>query len=346
MARRIVIAIAVLTALSGVAVAEVTRTLEVTLKDPGRPFAVENLAGSMSISAWDGPAVVAVARVTAEDARLADEVTFEEVSSRDGRPTLRVGYPVRRIRSYRYDGRSSSQVTYDGRRVRVSGRQGTLLYAHVEVKVPRQRVDGTFINHVGALAAQDLAGTIRLDTGSGSITARNLEGRIVADTGSGNVDAAGIRGELVCDTGSGSCDVEGFDGSTLTCDTGSGRVRIRGVRADRVVADTGSGSVVVEDADVAEFRGDTGSGSIRLEAVGSRLRRVIADTGSGSVTVSLPPGTSFRLAADVGSGRVRCDAPGAEEILRGRKVVGCRLGDEQVRIDADTGSGSVTVTNR
>jgi len=336
----------ILVVFGGAAAAETTRTLEVQLKDANRPFAVENLAGKMVVVPWDGDQVVAVARVTAANTGLADQVSFEQVRGRDGRPTLRVRYPVRRHSAFRYPGGGSTTVTYDGRRVRVSGRQGVLLYADVEVKVPRSQVDGIFKNHVGPLSAEGLTGTLRLDTGSGSITARNLEGRIVADTGSGNVEATGVRGEFVCDTGSGACLVTDFEGTRLTCDTGSGRVRMRGVRADRVVADTGSGSVVAEDADVVEFRGDTGSGSIRLEAVGSRLQRVSADTGSGGVTVSLPAGTTFNLRADVGSGRVRCDVPGAENVLRGRRVVGCRLGDEQVRINADTGSGSVTVTSR
>lgn len=346
MGHRVLALAAILGTLAGVASAQATRTLEVTLQDPGRPFGVENLAGTMSVTAWDGDTVVATARVTAEDADLADRVSIEEVRGSDGRRILRVRYPVRTLRSYKYEGRSSSQVTYDGRRVRVSGRHGTVLFADVEVKVPRRQVDALFKQYVGPLAAQGLHGTLRLDTGSGAITAKDLEGRIVADTGSGHVEATRIRGDLVCDTGSGSCRVTGFDGTRLTCDTGSGRVEIRGVRADRVVADTGSGSVVVEDADIGEFRGDTGSGSIRLEAVGSRLSRVTADTGSGGVTVALPAGTSFRLTADIGSGRVRCDVPGAEQITSGRRVVGCRLGDEQVRITADTGSGSVTVTTR
>ena len=346
MGHRVVVLVAVLGVLTGVASAQATRTLEVSLQDPGRPFAVENLAGTMTVTAWDGDSVVAVARVTAENDELAARVSLDEVRGSDGRRTLRVRYPVRGIRAYRYEGRSSSQVTYDGRRVRVSGRHGTLLFADVEVKVPRRQVDALFKQYVGPLAAQGLTGTLRLDTSSGAITAQDLEGRVVADTGSGNVEATRIRGDLVCDTGSGSCRVTEFEGSRLTCDTGSGRVNIRGVRADRVVADTGSGSVVVEDADIEEFRGDTGSGSIRLEAVGSRLRRVMADTGSGGVTVALPSGTTFRMTADIGSGSVRCDVPGAEQITSGRRVVGCRLGDEQVRITADTGSGSVTVTTR
>lgn len=346
MTRRFLMCALMLAVAAGTASARTSRTLEVELEDADRPFTVENLAGSMSVIPWDGDRVVAVARVTAANAGLADQVSFEQVRGRSGRATLRVRYPVRRHRTFRYPEGGSSTVTYDGRRVRVSGRQGVLLYADVEVKVPRSQVDAVFKNHVGPLAAEGITGTLRLDTGSGRITARDLEGRIKADTGSGAVEATGIRGEFVCDTGSGSCLVNDFDGTRLTCDTGSGRVRMRGIRADRVVADTGSGSVVAEDADVVDFRGDTGSGSIRLEAVGSRLQRVSADTGSGGVTVSLPAGTTFRLNASVGSGRVRCDVPGAETIQRGRRVVGCRLGDERVRITADTGSGSVTVTTR
>ncbi len=326
---------------AGAAGAETTRTLRAELiPEPGRPFAVENLAGEMAVLPGDGPAVTVVAVVHAEDGDTADAVTLDEVQGKHGVPTLRLHYPFDAVR---YRGAGSTRVEYDGRKVRVSSHRGVSVWASVEVRVPRAGLEGTFRNVVGSLRAEDVAGSITLDTASGDIEARRVGGDVTADTGSGDVRAESVRGDLTCDTGSGHCLVEGFEGGELSCDTGSGDVRIRDAKARRITADTGSGDVRVDGADVERFKGDTGSGRIELEAVGSRLERVEADTGSGSVTILLPASLGFRLNADVGSGRVRSRFRDAVAIVQDDDVVGYRRGDERVRIDADTGSGSVTV---
>jgi hypothetical protein len=340
-APRLAIAAALL-AITTLAGAETTRTVSASIP-ADRPFAVENLAGTMTIVPGSGAEVRVTAIVHGETAALAESLRIEEVRGENGRRTLRLTYPVDRHRRFRYPDAGSSEVRYDGRRVRVSSRSGVSLWAAVTVEVPRGEVTADFRNMVGAIDAEGIAGTILLDSSSGEINARDLAGSIKADTGSGTVRGSGLKGTFTCDTGSGACLVEGFDGDRLTCDTGSGRIRVRQASARVLVADTGSGSVEVTGADVEEFRGDTGSGSITFEAEGARLRRVVADTGSGGVTIRLPRETGFELRADVGSGGVRSRFEDAEPITSGRKVVGFRRGDRMVSIEADTGSGSVTV---
>ena len=88
---------------STLAFGEATRTLRVTLSgDAKAPFAVENLAGRMTVVAGDGDAVVAVATVHAESEALASAMRFEQVRDEDGLPTLRVIYPLDRERRIRY----------------------------------------------------------------------------------------------------------------------------------------------------------------------------------------------------------------------------------------------------
>ncbi len=348
------------------AAAETTRTLRAELSgDPAAPFVVENLAGVMTVVAGDGDKVVAVATVHADDAALADAMRFEQVRDEDGVPTLRVIYPLDRERTIRYDARDgddrhgrghhglewlfgsgwdSSDVKYDGRRVRVSSSRGARLWADIEVTVPRRALSATFKNHVGELSAEGIEGRILLDTGRGGITARRLKGEIKADTGSGEVMAEDVSGSFTCDTGSGECNVSGFDGRKLSCDTGSGEIRIRRVKAERIVADTGSGRILVEQAEVEEFSGDTGSGGIDAELTGAGLRRIKADTGSGHVSLRIPADASFEVSADQGSGSLRCgfaDATAVES--RHHKVVGFRRGDGKVRITIDTGSGGANI---
>ena len=364
MLRRAVVLVGVVALVAAAAAAETTRTLQVTLAgDAAAPFEVENLAGTMTVVAGDGDKVVAVATVHAGDAALADLMRFEQVVGERGVPTLRVIYPLDRDRTIRYEARDearagehhhgiewlfgsgwdSTNVTYDGRRVRVSARAGAPVYADVEVKVPRHALSARFRNVVGALSAAGIEGRILLDTGRGGITARRLKGEIKADTGSGEVLAEEITGAFNCDTGSGPCDVTGFEGTDLGCDTGSGPVRIRRVKADRIVADTGSGSIRVEQAEVGEFRGDTGSGGIDAELIGAGLRRVKADTGSGHVNLRLPADASFEVFADQGSGDLDCGFADATAIKSHHRIVGYRRGDGKVRVDIDTGSGNASV---
>jgi len=60
------------------------------------------------------------------------------------------------------------------------------------------------------------------------------------------------------------------------------------------------------------------------------------------VRLRLPANAGFEAWADTGSGDVVSRFSDAEPIVRDREVVGYRRGDRRIRIDVDTGSGSVT----
>lgn len=339
------------------AAAESTRTLRLELTgDSTHPFAVENLAGTMRVAPGAGDAVVAVATVHAESDELAASMRFEQVRNEKGVPTLRVRYPVDRHTTFRFPqgkdqgtgsflagflGLSGSNVKYDGQRVSVSSGHGVLLYADVEVQVPKKTLDATFKNHVGPMHGQGVQGKVRFDTGSGNVTLKQVSGEVVADTGSGDVTASDVEGSFSCDTGSGECDLTGFKGESVKCDTGSGDVNLRSVTARRIAVDTGSGDVHVDQAEAEEFDADTGSGSIELEARGARLTRVDADTGSGDVTLRLGPDASFEAVADQGSGRIVSRYADTQPILKGKELVGYRRGDAKARIRVETGSGDL-----
>lgn len=342
---RRVLALASTTILTaGLAHAEATRSLRVTLAgDPASPFSVENLAGKMIIVAGDGDEVAAVATVHAENEELAAAVRFEQVTGKDGEPALRVRYPLDRHSTIRYPSGGRSNVDYDGHRVTVSSQSGVMVYADVDVRVPRRAVSASFRNPVGSITAEGITGKLLLDTGSGDITARNLEGAIKADSGSGDVRAERIKGSYMCDTGSGSCQVDGFEGDTLNLDSGSGTIRVTHANATKISADTGSGSIRIEQADTAEFMGDSGSGNIEFEGTGTRLQRVKGDTGSGDIRLRLPGDTAFELVADQGSGDLACGFKDAQPIVKKRTVIGYRRGDGRVRISLDTGSGDVRI---
>jgi hypothetical protein len=344
MVRRVLVMAGIVSLTAGAAFCEATRSLRLSLAvGPAAPFSVENLAGKMTVVLADGDLVIAVATIHAETADLAAAMRFEQVTGKDGEPALRVRYPLDRHGTIRYPSGGNTSVEYDGRRAKVSGTGGVLVYADVEVTVPRRAVSATFRNFVGSLAAEGVKGKVLLDTASGNIVARGLEGTVKADSGSGDVRAEQIRGTLTCDTGSGSCQVSAFDGDALKLDSGSGTIRVSGATAATIHADTGSGSIGIERADTGEFVGDSGSGAIEFEAVGVRLARIKGDTGSGDIKLHLPATSSFELVADQGSGDLTCGFADAQPIVKKRMVIGYRRGDGRIRIDLDTGSGDVTI---
>jgi len=157
----------------------------------------------------------------------------------------------------------------------------------------------------------------------------------------GEIRANALEGDFSLDTGSGRVSAVDIVGS-LDVDTGSGQIDVRGVSGD-VSLDTGSGSVEISevsgraievDTGSGGVRGyglsadvvavDTGSGSIELETVSAR--DVTLDTGSGSIDVALTRDVD-RLEADTGSGSVTIRAPES-------------LG---ASVELDTGSGGIDV---
>jgi hypothetical protein len=74
-----------------------------------------------------------------------------------------------------------------------------------------------------------------------------------------------------------------------------------------------------------------------------RRSRLSADTGSGSVRLRLAPDAGFEAYADLGSGHIDNGYDDARPILKRSEVVGYRRGDGRIRIDVDTGSGSLTL---
>ncbi len=333
--------------------ADHTATLRLELDPRGR-FAVENLAGTMTVVPTGGSRVVAVATVHAESDALLRSLRFEQVKGDHGVPTLRVIYPIDDHDTFRYPGSgegggflsrmfgggSNTTTKYAGRRVRVSGDRGVTLYADVEVQVPA-RADATFRNVVGRITAERLEGKLSFDTGSGDIVLTDMMGSISADTGSGDIIADRIDGDFNGDTGSGEIHLTQFDGDTIRCDTGSGDIRIESARARSIEADTGSGDIRVERASAVDLSADTGSGDIFFEGDGADLDHVMADTGTGDITLVLGPDASFEARADIGSGEIECRYTDADAILRNKRIVGFRRGGGRTRIQADTGSGDL-----
>jgi len=355
------------------AAADSTRTLRAELSPGSNGFKVENLVGSMEIVAGGGSRVVVEATVHGESDRIAGMMRLEEVRDENGRPTLRMIYPLDEYATYAdpgsgkgwFGGSTNTSTKYAGRKVKVSNKGGVLLYADLRVEVPSSDFDGKFRNVVGLIKAQDFAGNSKFDTGSGDVILRGLRGSVDADTGSGDIKATDLEGKFHGDTGSGDVLLTRFTGETVDCetgsgdisltdvsaqsiiaDTGSGGIKATGTRARTVKADTGSGDISIEGSDLETFDADTGSGDVLLDTDGAMLTRVSVDTGSGDVEIHLDANASFEAIADQSSGDINNHFSGAEAIVMGREVVGYRRGDAHTRIKVDTGSGDLTLAPR
>jgi hypothetical protein len=334
--------------------AEVTRTLRGEIPASGR-VAVENLAGTMRITQGSGSVITVVATLHAENDEAAGLVRLEQVSGKEGVPTLRVIYPTEKYGTIRYPGdrddsflsrlfggSSTTRTEYGGKRVRVSSGDGTLLYAEVEVQVP-VGADVRFLNSVGPIRGESLDGTLGFDTGSGNVVLQTITGQVTANTGSGNVEATAVQGTFSGSTGSGNVTLTGFEGDSVKADTGSGNIRLSDAKALHVKTSTGSGNIKVAGGGIEDFNGSTGSGNVELDTDGDQLRKLDASTGSGNVVLRLGAGASFDARTETGSGRIVSRYDDAEPIMEDKEIVGYRRGSLKSHVKVSTGSGNIVL---
>ena len=330
---------------------EAVRTLraELTGSEASR-FAIENLVGTMEVTEGTGAAIEIVATVHAETSELADAVRLEKVG--DG--AVRVRYPYDRVSTFQYrepssyDGfvgwSSSDSYDYDGHRVKVNRGRGTSLYADLDVRVPKGRVEATFSNLVGLVDATGLTGTLAFRVRSADLRLRRLEGTITLEGSSGDIRARDIKGSWSSEFASGDCDIAGFEGESLSFHTTSGDVVIRSLKARRAEFVSTSGDIRLTDATLQELSAEASSGDVTFEAAGDGLRDVRIRTSSGDVALRLPVGMAFDVDADQSSGDMDVRFTDGTEISHRDRVVGYRHGTGGARIHVHTSSGDLMVS--
>jgi hypothetical protein len=121
-------------------------------------------------------------------------------------------------------------------------------------------------------------------------------------------------------TGSGDVQIQDV-GATIKAQSGSGSVRAHGIQGPATLG-TGSGDIELEQTGPGDVKAETGSGSIRLNGLSGALR---ASTGSGDIEAAGQPTADWKLST--GSGSVRLV-----------------VGSAHFNLDADTGSGSINVS--
>jgi hypothetical protein len=360
MFRRYCLALAALVLLALPAVAaEFSRDLQTDAQE----LVLRNLVGRVTVLPASGDQYQVTVHVRGKDA----DPSLITVELEDGKQAeLQIVFPIDEHRDYVYPELSGDRTTIsrpgsdpddnsvlrkiwrsisgDRVTVRRDGR-GLEVWADVEVRVPAGRQTSIYLA-AGNLDANDVQGTLVLDTSSGPVTAQRHQGRLVCDTGSGSVSVDDVDGSLLADTGSGSVVVKNQRGGACKVDTGSGSVRIDGADTDDLYVDTGSGSVRARGIKADKARIDTGSGSVLLELDRMGTGKFVVDTGSGGVELVIPGDASATIDVDTGSGGIRNRVAGAEVVREGRSSMTLRVGEGTARVTLDTGSGSVTVASR
>ena len=196
-------------------------------------------AGSLTVSGVeDSDEIVVVATILVDDGDEDDAKEFIEKRmrldlERDGdRAKLRAGFHS----GWGWDGNAAIDLD-----VRMPARLSLLID------------DGS-----GSITVHDVAGTVRIDDGSGPIELVNsgdvdiddgsgsikLEdtGSVKIDDGSGSIDIVRAAGDVYVEDGSGTIDIRSVQGS-VTVDDGSGDINIDDVENDLIIEEEGSGSL-------------------------------------------------------------------------------------------------------
>jgi hypothetical protein len=121
-------------------------------------------------------------------------------------------------------------------------------------------------------------------------------------------------------TGSGDVQIQDV-GASVKAQSGSGSVRANGIQGPATLG-TGSGDIELRQTGPGDVKAETGSGSIRLNGLSGALK---ASTGSGDIEAAGQPTTDWKLST--GSGSVRL-----------------AVGNAHFNLDADTGSGTINVS--
>jgi DUF4097 and DUF4098 domain-containing protein YvlB len=353
-----------------------TREVHRTFPAP-KEVILENLAGQVAIGRSkdkqvEVTAVIHAAGATASEAEAllkALDFTFDTVGDR---LQVRGDYPTDRYQVYRYppidpEGHSTSQSTYDNKRIMVTSkdeRGAVTLYADVTIGLP-PGVEVRVTEMAGEMAVTGVESDVRLENGWGNISVKDSHGHLKAETGSGDVQITGQKGDIDVGTGSGHIMAEDITGlanlgtgsgdvtaarikGNVSIDTGSGDVEARSITGT-IAIDTGSGDALITDAKAERLAVDTGSGMIRVESPAifrsSPGAEALLETGSGDVVLTIDSQVSMTLDFESGSGKVKSPRTlegRIEKIGReGSRRYKIGSGDSQVRVE--TGAGDVVL---
>jgi hypothetical protein len=196
---------------------------------------------------------------------------------------------------------------------------------------------------------------------SGATVIQGVAGRVSVRTASATIELTDLLGDADVTTGSGAVTANGVAGS-LSISTGSSAFNGRGLGGDlRVRTSSGAVNATLDGAGTIDVQ--TSSSAIDIRGVRGPLKTVTQSgrtsvrgqpdypwsitSGSGSVNATLETAKGFRLDAATGSGSVTVEGADVRGSVSKRRVAGTVRGEGPlVRINARSGSVSLTVAGK
>ncbi|MDE2196703.1 MAG: DUF4097 family beta strand repeat protein [Gammaproteobacteria bacterium] len=365
-------------ALADTATHTLTRSIAIAA---GSTVEVQNLVGRMTVSPGGGTLEVTATVVAGGKDRAAAEALTQtvklSVETAGNRVSVHVDYPVDQYDSYRYDGRgdrqlssgcilgifcvqSTSDLSYQGHRVRIhqNSGDGAPLHVDVAIKLPAG-ASADLTNYVGFIKVLNVKNNLGLHSDSGDMQVNQVTGNLNIDTGSGDIGIANQDGATVVHTGSGDVAVRDVKGN-LNIHTGSGDVSGGNLQGDTLETVTGSGDVVLDGLSGAlnlrAGSGDihltgikahggtavhTGSGDITLNGDLSGMSDFNLRAGSGDITLITSQPPAVHLDITTGSGDIEVHWPGVNNVTASDDSFSGDIGTAKATGQIHTGSGDV-----
>lgn len=292
----------------------------------GSEVKIENLLGHVTVQ-QGGPGltvkatVVAGGKDQAAAQALANLIGIRVRHDHDGL-VIHIHYPVNQYTSYQYvlpkDARtdhhaihflgmtfhpfdsSSSSLKYQHQHVSVyqGHDKGVPLHVDLVVSMPTDshvKID----NHVGAIQAANLKGSLSLESDSGDISARHVSGRLTVDSDSGDTLASDITGPLKIESDSGDVTITAINGAT-TVEADSGDIHATRLDGSQLKLDSDSGDIRVSGAS-GTLLADADAGDVHIDGLGSvPWLKVESDAGDIVISGNLAGVTNFKLDSDAG----------------------------------------------
>ena len=255
---------------------------------------VRTFDGSIELKSWDrnevlvdiqrrGPDSDSTKALVVNARQDGNRIVIEVPNPREGRDVIHLGS---------WQSPSVSLVVTAPRKVNVEARTG-------DGSITADDLLGTVAlnSDDGSIRARRVEGNLRARTGDGSIAISDAAGRVEADSGDGSIELSGRLEALDVRTGDGSVRLDVFDGSSLKSDwsvnTGDGSITVRLPRQfdAEIDAHTGDGGVHASGLPVAAERNQSGDdddderGTLRAQ-IGKGGRTLRLRSGDGSINLS------------------------------------------------------------
>jgi DUF4097 and DUF4098 domain-containing protein YvlB len=263
---------------------------------PGAKLTLENVNGSVEITAWDQNTLDITATRYAESQELLDQLKID-VSVSSGDALIRTLPPTQPGDA------SVKYVIKAPRRVELSGIRST----NGSIRIDGLGAGANLRTTNGSVHATKTRGRLQIATSNGSVQIQDVEGDTEVRTSNGAVQASKIRGPVAATTSNGSVkvDLEDSRGGPVTLKTSNGGVDLNlgAVSRSDVQASTSNGSITV--------RIPASSGA-NVKAQTSRNSRISSDFDIREEGDTSPS----RLEGIVGSGGPKLDLTTSQGSIR------------------------------